>query len=276
MLTQEEIKVSYIDAKEIHEDNEFNCRGKVTPIDVHDLITSIRERGLDSPIIVREYDTTRREATGHRYGLVAGYRRLCAMKSLDMTSIPCIIRHDISDTEARIINLQENLIRKDLNILQEAKAIEKLKIAGYTQQEVADQLHKSTGWVQIRFKLLSFPEDIQQECAKGIIGQSHINAIATLPKEKQYEAVQRIKKKRLSGEKGLIVPRPVAQNSRRARNRHEMVNMLDHIYENLGASFTTRTLAWCVGNISSAELFRDIKEECRKEGKSYIIPEEEL
>lgn len=268
----------------IHEDNDFNCRGKVTPIDVHDLIESIREVGLKQPILIREYNEERAAATGYRYGLVAGYRRFCAMKSLGKDRIPAKISFGMSDTEARILNLQENLIRKDLNILQEAKAIEKLKIAGFSVDDIAKKLHKSTGWVQMRYMVLNFPEDIQTECGKGNIGQQHIKGLATLnnpeTRDKLYEEVKRIKSAKIRGEKNIIVRRPVAQNSKRARTRPEMDAMLDHIYEHLKITkenrLVTRILAWCIGNISSREVFEDIKEEVTKQGGHYTIPAEEL
>lgn len=269
-----------IPMNQIHEDNEFNCRGKVTPIDVHDLIESIRERGLEQPVVIREYNEDRQLATGFKYGLVAGYRRFCAMRCLGKDRIPARIKYGIDDTEARIINLQENLIRKDLNVLQEAKAIEKLRYAGFTMDDIAKKLHKSTGWVQIRYMVLDFPDDIQQECGKGNIGQQHIKALATISDvPKLYEEVKRIKTAKIRGEKNIVVKRPLSQNSKRARSTHEIRAMFDHLYENIGAKnepLLMRALAWCIGNVPSLEFYQDIKQRMGELGKYYEIPTEEL
>ncbi len=51
---------------------------------------------------------------------------------------------------------------------------------------------------------------------------------------------------------------------------------MESLYDSLGPSLTTRCLAWSVGNISSSELFIDIKEECEKNGINWISPTEEL
>lgn len=276
---EQDKSTAIVEMSQIHEDIEFNCRGKVTPIDVHDLVESIRERGLMQPVLIREYNEECQQATGYKYGLVAGYRRFCAMRCLGKDRIPAKIKFGMSDIEARISNFQENRIRKDLNIVQEAKAVEKLRLCGLSPQDIAKQLHVSAGWVQMRTMVLNFPPDVQEECSKGNIGQQHIKALSTLPKEKLYEEVRRLKNAKLRGEKNFVVKRPISQESKRARTRPEMNFMLDHIYENIGprdAYLTTRTLAWCVGNISSRDLFEDIKQKMDEKGVFYQIPSEEL
>lgn len=265
----------------VHEDVDFNCRGKITAIDVDDLIQSIREVGLQQPVIIREYNEERQAATGYKYGLVAGYRRFYAMKALKKDVIPAKIAYGMSDNEARVINLQENVIRKNLDILQEAKAMEKLKAVGFDRKEIARKLHVSTGWVQMREMVLNFPEDIQIECGKGNIGQQHIKALATLKndREKLYEEVRRLKSAKIRGEKNIVIKRPVEQNSKRARSRAEINAMFDHLYEHVGAKYEPllmRVLAWCIGNISSRELFESIKERMTEKGEYYEIPKEEL
>jgi len=255
------------------DDEEFNCRGKTLMIDVADLIQSIREYGLKQPVIVRKLSGNN---NGFNYSLVAGFRRVTAVKCLGRETITAKIEENLSDIDARILNLQENLIRKNLNVLQEAKSIEKLKIAGITMAEIAQKLNVSTGWVQIRFMVLNFSPAIQEEVAKGVINQSQVKALATLPRDKQAEEVKRIKDKRMRGEKGLEIKRPVSQNSRRARTRAEMNRLLDLVYNEVGACFATRILAWAVGNISSTELYQDIDEECKKAGNyGFVIPEED-
>lgn len=263
-----------IPMSQIFVDDELNSRGKVSNLDVTDLIQSIREYGLKQPIVVRKLDSS---INGFDYGLVAGFRRYTAHVCMGREMIMAKVEYNLSDTDARIINLQENIIRKDLNLLQEAKSIQKLKWAGVTMESVARRLNVSIGWVQIRYMVLNFSEAIQKEIAEGNINQQQIKALSTLPRDVQAEEVKRIKDKRARGEKGMEIKRPISSNSKRARTRAEMTRMLDHIYQEVEPNFATRALAWCIGNISSAELYQDIKEQCELLGKyGYIIPDEEL
>ncbi len=155
------MQITDLPLSELHEDLVLNCRGKIAPIDVADLVRSISVKGLQQPITVRKYSEEKRIATGFLYGIVTGHRRFTAFKCLEYPTIPCIVKYNINDIEARFLNLDENLIRKDIDLLQEAKSIEHLKNAGVKMQEIADRLGKSVGWVQIRFNVLNFPEDIQ-------------------------------------------------------------------------------------------------------------------
>lgn len=272
-----EEKISYILISEIHQDNDFNCRQeKITPGEVRELVKSIEENGLLHPVTIRNYSEERQKATGFRFGLICGYRRIRAFELLNRQTIPCVIKENITDLEARRLNFIENEVRHELNVLQEAKTIEKFRIAGLTIAEIAESVGKSPGWVQLRLTLLKFSENIQQEFAKGKLGQQYIPRLSTLSPELRAEEVKRIKNRKEIGEKNIVVKRPTSQLSRRARTTREIAAMRDHIYDNLDASFTTRALAWCVGTITSAELFNDIKEQCKEIGKHYVIPEEEL
>ena len=273
---EEQIVVSYINTIEIDVDDEFNCRGHIIPLDVADLTKSIAENGLQSPPVVHEYNEQDRLRTGKNYRMVSGFRRYKALRALEYNIIPCIVKSWMPETKARISNLEENLKRKDLNILQEANAIKKLRDLGYTMQMVADQLGKSIGWVQIRFNVLDLPKDIQEECAKGTLNQNHIKELHSLPKDQMYEAVQIIVDKRIKGEKGLKVKKPISAQSCRARDKSEINKMNNLIMEHLEPSFATRCLAWAAGNISSFDLYVEIKGLVEEEGRYFNIPTSEF
>lgn len=278
MITKEVPKydVQEIEVSRLDSDYNFNCRGKIVPIDVQDLIRSIDVNGLQSPIVIHEYNEQEKKITNKDYRIISGFRRFAAIKSLKWEYIPCIIKPWMPESKARVLNIEENLKRKNLNILQEAKAIERLQQAGYTQKMVSDELGVSSSWVQIRFNVLSFPQDIQVEIAKGIVNQNQIKELYGLPRDQQYEALKLIKERKQRGDKNVKVKRSVASNSKRARDRSEMRKMNELIYDELGPSFATRCLAWCSGEISSLDLFTDIKEQLEEQGKHFIIPLEEL
>lgn len=149
---------------DIYADSDFNCRGKISPLEVVDLARDIMTNGLDVPITVRPYDKG-----GFKYIIVAGHRRYMAFRVNQTPTIPATIRKDLDDFTAAGLNLRENILRSELNMVQEARGVRKFMMAGWTENSVADFLKQSRGWVQIRFIILKLPEDIQNEIAARIL-----------------------------------------------------------------------------------------------------------
>ena len=119
----------------IYYDTTFNCRGNFTLQSVEELAASIRLRGggvelkgLDYPIVVQPIeDMVGARPAGFAYRLIAGHRRFKAMEGfLRWSQAPAMIRAGLSDHEARMLNFVENLERKDLNPLEEARALARL------------------------------------------------------------------------------------------------------------------------------------------------------
>ena len=119
---------------------------------------------------------------GCEYRLIVGHRRFRAVTAfLKWTEIPAYICEGLSDHEARMLNLSENLQRKSLNILEEARAIQNLYPKGATSvREAARELKQSTRWVQLRVRLLRMPEAIQQKAAAGLLSQANLETLAGL------------------------------------------------------------------------------------------------
>jgi ParB/RepB/Spo0J family partition protein len=265
-----------IELDRLHADEEFNSRGHIMPLDIVNLVNSIRDKGLLQPISVYPYNNNEREKYGKEFKIILGYCRYAAFKILNHPTIPCVVRPWMPEDEARVLNIQENIKRKDLNILQEAKSIEKFKIAGWTQQMVCDALGVSMEWVRNRFVVLSFPEDIQKECANGTLNQIQIKDLYSLPLEEQYKAVRAIKDQRIKGEKNIKVKKPLAANSKKGRNPASMNKMLDFLMDTVGPSFATRVLAWSTGNISTLDLMTDVKSQMVIKGKHFTIPQDDF
>lgn len=124
--------------------------------DLDELVSSIREKGLIQPIVIRP--------TESRFEVVAGARRLEACKRLRWTNVPCII-HELSDREAYEIALTENLQRKTMNAIEEALAFRKyLEQSGWGGQTVlATKIGKSQEYISERLSLLSLPSSVQEK-----------------------------------------------------------------------------------------------------------------
>jgi len=273
---EDDYKTERLQISKIYSDDNFNCRGAISPISVADLASSIKEKGLQFPIAVQPAAEVKTDMpAGFDYRIIAGHRRFKAVKILGWDTVPAMIKVGLTEVEARILNLSENLNRLDLNILQEALALKHLQEAGLPREIVAKALNKSSGWVQVRFNLLTLPPEIQQEAAAGILNQFQIKQIYSLDTaEDMYAAVRKIKEAKLRGEK----PDPVGKKKAKIatiakeRKKHEMTEMSELMAKSIGYGLWTRVLAWSAGHISSADLFGDIKKMAEAKGKTFTPP----
>lgn len=264
-------KVHAIPLGDIQVDDDFNCRLEITPLDVLDLANDIQKNGLIQPVTV----TPLKDHEKYKYRLICGFRRFKAHKGLEMPTIDCIVKENLDETAARLYNIKENLMRKQLNILEEAKAIERLEHLGLTEMDAARELQQSRGWVQVRFMLLRLPREIQSECAAGILTQEDIRELYTKDSDAQINYVKTIKEAKL---KGQSVARAKAKqkrnpNAKRIRKRPEIFDMMEHLSKNIGFGIWTRAMAWIAGEITDRELFESMKEYCDENNIEYTIPE---
>lgn len=263
--------------EKIHYDQAFNCRGQIIPMDVIDLAKDIDKNGLLQNIVVSEYSPERKIELGYDYLLIAGYRRYTAHRVLQKKTIQCTILPEMSEVDARFLNLSENTQRKDLNILQEAKALKRLYELGVPEPDVAERLGKSRGWVQIRFILLKLPEEIQEECAAGILTHKQIRDVYTHyradGKDAAFAIVRKLKDAKLKGGKTIRAQKKPKPNAKRHRKRVEIFEMMEHIQNALSNGLYTRTLAWAAGEISDVDLYYDLQAYNQLHGDgNYQIP----
>lgn len=256
------MQVQMLPIAKIFGDEEWNCRGKITPFEVETLSESIQKNGLLQAILVRPYGKN-----GYDWIAVVGHRRLAACKRLKWTEIAANVNDKLTEEEARSLNLVENLERKDLNMLQEAFAIRWFRDRGLQLREVAKRVGKSTGWVTTRYEILDLDPDIQAEVAAGFLRQDQIKALHEIPsRQGRIDAVRRIKDAKMRGESLDIVtaaPKKTVTtelNTKAIRNMREMFEVQDLITDSVGPNIATRSLAWTSGVISTEEYFRSLKE----------------
>lgn len=139
--------------------NPFQARQTFDAID--ELAEAIRAQGFVSRLRLRPHP----ELPGH-FQLVYGERRLRAAESAGLVEVPCEISEH-SDAEMVEIGLTENIQRRDLDPLEEARALQAIiETRGYTISALAERLGKSKGYVNNRLALLRAPEDVQQLVAQ--------------------------------------------------------------------------------------------------------------
>lgn len=268
-------EVKEVPIADIMNDSDFNCRGPIMPLDVVDLAKDIDRNGLQFPIAVQPIEDTEHKDVDYKYRIIAGHRRFVAYRVLKCETIPVMIKSGLSELQARLVNLGENLKRKDLNIMQEASAISRLRDYGMTQEAMGVELGASRSWVQTRLYLLLLPEAIQAEAAAGLLNQYQIHQIHGLKTaNEQYEAVKTIKNARLNGERGVFVGKKASDSpfKKKRQSKTAIQEMIQHIADAIGYGLATRTLAWANGEINSAELFYDIKITAKEAGIEYEVP----
>lgn len=279
-MSVQQMNVIPIDMTRIHADEEFNCRGQITPADVADLARDIEQRGLLQPVIVMAYTDEERQKYGYDYRLIGGFRRFIAHKIINAKTISANVVAHMTESEAISNNLIENLNRKALTIMQEARAIKHLRDLGVGRKGVARMVGMGDGWVQVRFMLLDMPEPVQREVDAGLIPQGGIRALyTTLTKygpEKCIEAAKLLKDARLKGqssEEAVEKVRVKTGDTKKIRGRTEIEQMMTEVIMPItGESLATRALAWTCGNISDDELFNSIEEEAQLFNKGFIRP----
>ncbi|WP_067428463.1 ParB/RepB/Spo0J family partition protein [Nocardioides jensenii] len=150
--------LAIVDVEEIHP-SPNNPRENLTGLD--ELAQSIYENGLIQPLIVQKIPGI----DGFR--VVAGHRRLAAAKLARIKELPCVIRKDLLPDDELLAMLVENGQRADLDPIEEARALRKLKNKGMTDQDIARKIGRSQGHVSARITLLSLPTEEQEQLRAG-------------------------------------------------------------------------------------------------------------
>lgn len=165
--------------------NRFQPREIFDEKALKELAVSIKEHGVIQPIIVRNVNG--------KYEIIAGERRYKASALAGLTKIPAIVR-DLDDKESSKVALLENLQRKNLNPIEEARTYQKiLEIDQMTQEELAKTMGKSQSAVANKIRLLSLSDSVQEALLKEQISERHARALLNIPEpKKQKEMVKKV------------------------------------------------------------------------------------
>ena len=243
----------------IYYDADFNCRGPFTHQSVKELADSIVEVSrLIYPVLVQPWD----KVTGFDFRLIVGYRRFKAVTTfLHWPKIPACICEGLTEHQACLLNVAENLERKSLNIWEEARALARLYPNGVTLRQAAKELKQTTHWVHVRLRLLRMPADVQQKAAAGLLSQASLDALAGIEKpEDQVLAAGKIAEARQRGT-GRRLPGLDKRYKRRTaevRSKEEINRMVERMLLAGIEGLAPRVGAWCAGNLSDEELLTDI------------------
>ena len=149
---------------------QFQPRTHFDPGTLQDLASSIRNKGILEPLIVRTTE-------GGAYEIIAGERRWRAAQIAQLHEVPVIVKV-LSDVEALEIALIENIQREDLSPLEEARAYDQLLSQfAYTQENLAEVLGRSRSHVANMLRLLKLPKEVHSMVENGKLTAGHARAL---------------------------------------------------------------------------------------------------
>ena len=152
---------------------------------LQDLANSIAMQGIVQPIVVRHISP-------EQYEIVAGERRWRAAQLAGLQDVPVIIK-EMDDRTAMAIALIENIQREDLNVLEEAEALQRLLIEfEMTHQQVADAVGKSRTTVTNLLRLLELVPEVKKMLINKQLEMGHARALLPLTPEQQVIAARKI------------------------------------------------------------------------------------
>tara|TARA_X000000368_G_scaffold48671_1_gene34729 strand:- start:3789 stop:4631 length:843 start_codon:yes stop_codon:yes gene_type:complete len=169
----------------------FQPRSNFDKQKLNELTNSIKNQGVLSPILVRELGL-------NEYEVIAGERRLRASKMADLKTIPCLVDQK-QDQDALISALIENLQREDLNPVEEARGLDRLKREfGLTQDQVATSTGKARSTIANSLRILTLPKSVLDMLSSGLIEKGHAKLLASMSPADAESVARKIAKESLS------------------------------------------------------------------------------
>jgi len=139
---------------------------------LQDLAQSLKRSGLLQPVVVRRH--------GQQFQIVVGERRWRAAGMAGMSHIPAVVR-EATDAETLELALVENLLREDLNPMEEAEAYQRLLGEfDWTQEDLGERVGKDRSSVANCLRLLKLPGLIQDDLRAGRLTMGHARALLSL------------------------------------------------------------------------------------------------
>jgi len=208
-----------------------------------DMVLSVRERGVLQPIRVRELPSD------GQYEIIAGERRWRAAREVGLKEIPAVIVREQSPEQAYIDALVENVVREDLNPIDRAEALGRIKVhlgARSTWDEVASSGMLGISRRQI-FHLLgltTLPEAVKDDIRNNVLTEKHGRALRLLRDNPPLleRAHEEIRQKKLSGDDALVLVRELKKDAPVAerqvlkiyyRSNQELISALEEKLQDL-------------------------------------------
>jgi ParB family chromosome partitioning protein len=181
--------IFHIEVEKI-KNNPYQPRREFNDTEINELAESIKRFGILQPLVAEKEIRETENGVIVEYRLIAGERRLRAAKVAGLERVPVIIREKESPQNNLEIALIENIQRKDLNPIEEAKAYARLQDEfGLTQREIALKVGKSRESISNSLRLLNLPQDMQNALVLKKITESQARILLSLDNPKERELI---------------------------------------------------------------------------------------
>lgn len=242
-------------------DHSFNCRRPFTPDSVKDLAADIKTNGLEYPITVQPRDDVLRIPEEFDWRVVVGHRRLYSIREiLKWPMAPCFLKKGLTDKRARVLNLKENILRNELNIVEEGVAITQM-FEGEKLFHIARELNKDQKWVRTRLIIARLPPEVQDYVAAKRISQVEVYDYFLHPRseEETIEIARKLATKyRKRGRRPRGLKDEMPRRFRRIRSKLEINDLIEYMQTTGGRPCPMRVAAWCAGSVSDEEIQSEI------------------
>lgn len=205
--------------------NRFQPRLTFDPEALNDLASSIKEHGIIQPLVVRRLQD--------KFEIIAGERRYKAASLIGLSTVPCIIMN-LNDNESAEVAIIENIQRKEMTPLEEAKSFKKLLDKGYlTQDELAKRMGKSQSNISNKLRLLNLDEVVQEAILNGKISERHARSLLRVDnKDEQRNILAEIIEKRLTVKQtDELIKEKIGDNSMENHIENGNNNIINNIFK---------------------------------------------
>lgn len=164
------------------EPNPYQPRQEFGNQEMEELVSSVKEKGIITPLLVRKAEKG--------YHLIAGERRWRAAQKAGLERVPVVVRES-TPIESLELALIENIHRKDLNPIEEALAYKRwLEDASTTQETLAKKLGRERSTVTNLLRLLKLPQSIQKDLINERLSMGHARLLAGLKSSGEQKRVR--------------------------------------------------------------------------------------
>ena len=223
----------------------FQPRSNFDKEKLNELTNSIKKQGVLSPILVRELGL-------NEFEIIAGERRLRASKMAGLESIPCLVDQK-KDQDALISALIENLQREDLNPVEEARGLDRLKREfGLTQDEVATSTGKARSTIANSLRILSLPSSVLDMLSSGLIEKGHAKLLASMSPEEAVRIAIKTAKESLSiKDLNSLVSKKTQNKTQKDKQKNtDLLNIEKEMSESFGHKIEIETKNKNSGKVS--------------------------